>query len=99
MRRGSLLLGRSFTRIHGRIHAANKRGVSISCVYIPPEFREKGYASAVVASLSKLALESGKEFCTLYTDLSNLISNNIYQRIGYGVVADVMEVNFTNTEF
>jgi hypothetical protein len=28
-----------------------KRGVSISYVYTPPEFRKKGYASAVVASL------------------------------------------------
>jgi uncharacterized protein len=71
-----------------------KNGVSVGYVYTPPEFRKKGYASALVASLSKLALKNGKEFCTLYTDLSNPTSNSIYRKIGYDVVADVMDVNF-----
>jgi len=30
----------------------------------------------------------------LYTDLSNPTSNSIYQKIGYDVVADVMDVKF-----
>ena len=71
-----------------------KTGISISSVYTPPEFRRHGYASSLVASLSALALENGKQFCTLYTDLSNPTSNSIYQKIGYDVVADVMDVNF-----
>jgi predicted GNAT family acetyltransferase len=72
-----------------------KTGVSVSSVYTPPAFRKRGYASALVASLSALALENGKKFCTLYTDLSNPTSNSIYQKIGYDVVADVVDVNFT----
>lgn len=72
-----------------------KTGVSVGSVYTPPEFRKHGYASALVASLSALALENGKKFCTLYTDLSNPTSNSIYQNIGYDVVADVMDVNFS----
>jgi ribosomal protein S18 acetylase RimI-like enzyme len=75
---------------------STKRGVSISYVYTPPEFRRNGYASALVASLSRLALEGGKEFCTLYTDLSNPTSNSIYQRVGYRAVADVIDVTFSS---
>ena len=74
---------------------STKRGVSISYVYTPPEFRRNGYASALVASLSGLALKSGKAFCTLYADLSNPTSNSIYQRVGYRAVADVIDVTFS----
>ncbi len=74
---------------------STKTGVSVSSVYTPPEFRRHGYASALVASLSALALERGKRFCTLYTDLGNPTSNSIYQKMGYDVVADVMDINFT----
>ena len=69
-------------------------GVSISFVYTPPELRGRGYASAVVARLSQRCLEEGREFCTLYTDLSNPTSNSIYQRIGYRAVADVTDIHF-----
>lgn len=75
-----------------------KNGISIAAVYTPPEFRKSGYASALVASLSACALESGKTFCTLYTDLSNPTSNSIYQKIGYEPVADVMDVNFNKRD-
>jgi uncharacterized protein len=70
------------------------RGISVSFVYTPPKCRKRGYASAVVARLSQRCLESGKEFCTLYTDLSNPTSNSIYQRIGYNAIADVMDLQF-----
>lgn len=75
-----------------------ENGISVNYVYTPPEFRKKGYASALVASLSKLALENGKEFCTLYTDLNNSTSNSIYQKIGYEAVADVIDVNFVKKD-
>ncbi len=60
-----------------------EKGCAIGPVYTPPEFRGKGYASACTAALSQLILDSGKEFCVLYTDLSNPTSNSIYQKIGY----------------
>ena len=69
-------------------------GISINDVYTAPEFREKGYASSLVAHLSQYALDHGKEFCSLYTDLANPTSNSIYQKIGYYPVADVMDVHF-----
>jgi len=69
-------------------------GISIGHVYTPPECRNRGYASAVVARLSQKALDDGKRFCTLYTDMSNPTSNSIYQRIGYNAIAEVMDVHF-----
>jgi predicted GNAT family acetyltransferase len=63
-------------------------GVRVNFVYTPPESRGQGYASACVAALSQRLLDEGNDFCCLYTDLSNPISNSIYQKIGYRPVSD-----------
>jgi uncharacterized protein len=65
-----------------------RHGIAIGAVYTPPEYRNRGYASAAVAALSQLQLDAGRQFCTLYTDLANPASNSIYQKIGYVPVAD-----------
>ncbi|MCC6486854.1 MAG: GNAT family N-acetyltransferase [Candidatus Hydrogenedentes bacterium] len=70
------------------------RGEAVCMVYTPPQERGKGYASAVVASLSQRILNEGKTFCTLYTDLDNPTSNSIYRRIGYQPVADSVHIEF-----
>jgi len=70
-------------------------GVRIGVVYTPTEFRGKGYASACVAALSQAMLNSGRKFCCLFTDLSNPVSNRVYQRIGYVPVCDFVEYQFT----
>ena len=57
-------------------------GIRIGMVYTPSEFRSQGYATALIASLSQLLLDSGHRFCFLYTDLSNPISNKLYMRVG-----------------
>jgi uncharacterized protein len=64
-------------------------GIAVSLVYTPPRWRNKGYASSCVASLTKRMLDNGKRFCCLFTDLTNPTSNSIYQRIGYGEICDV----------
>jgi len=64
-------------------------GVRINYVYTPPRERRNGYASAVVAGLSRLMLESGRRYCFLFTDLSNPTSNSIYMKIGYRPVCDI----------
>jgi uncharacterized protein len=64
-------------------------GIAVSLVYTPPRWRNKGYASSCVASLTKRMLDNGKRFCCLFTDLANPTSNSIYQRIGYGEICDV----------
>ena len=63
-------------------------GYTVTGVYTPPGLRGRGYASACVAALSQQLLDGGKQFCTLFTDLSNPISNSIYQKIGYQPLAD-----------
>ncbi len=55
----------------------------INRVYTSPENRGKGYASAVVAHLSKQQLDQGKKMCCLYADARNPVSNSIYRKIGY----------------
>ena len=60
-----------------------RRGIVVSGVYTPPELRTRGYATACVASLSQLLLDEGYEFCALYADLANPVSNHIYIKMGY----------------
>ena len=66
-------------------------GARVSLVYTPPALRGRGYASACVTALSRELLMLGKRHCCLYTDLSNPISNRIYQRIGYRPVCAVSD--------
>lgn len=69
-------------------------GAVVNAVYTPPHYRGKGYASSCVANLSRHALESGYKFCSLFTDLSNPISNSIYMKMGYQPVCDYDEYSF-----
>ncbi len=64
-------------------------GIRIGPVYTPPELRGRGYASALVAELTRGLLERGRRSCFLFTDLANPTSNRIYKRIGYRPVGDV----------
>lgn len=69
------------------------QGIRINHVYTPPESRGRGYASALVASLTHSLLNGGYRFTFLHTDLGNPISNRIYQRIGYRQVATFAMAN------
>jgi GNAT superfamily N-acetyltransferase len=69
-------------------------GYSVSGVYTPPDQRGQGFASICVATLSQLLLDSGKQFCTLFTDLDYPTSNSVYQKIGYRPVCDYTEYLF-----
>jgi uncharacterized protein len=68
------------------------RGIRISGVYTPPARRGRGYASALVAAVTRSLLDDGRAFTYLYTDLANPTSNAIYQKIGYVPVANVREL-------
>ena len=71
-----------------------RHGISVSLVYTPPELRGRGYATACVGELSRKLLGAGREFCALFADLANPISNHIYERIGYRPVCDYEEYRF-----
>jgi predicted GNAT family acetyltransferase len=68
-------------------------GIRIGPVYTPPEYRRRGYASALVAQLSERLL-AGRRFCFLFTDLANPTANRIYEQIGYRRVCEAAEIAF-----
>ncbi|WP_394613652.1 GNAT family N-acetyltransferase [Lentzea sp. JNUCC 0626] len=61
-------------------------------VYTPPEHRRHGYGAAATAAVTQWALDRGAIAVLLFTDLSNPVSNSIYQRIGYEPVEDWSEL-------
>jgi predicted GNAT family acetyltransferase len=69
-------------------------GIRVAPVYMPPELRRRGYASALTAAVSQAQLDSGRRSCFLFTDLANPTSNKIYQAIGYEPVCDVDDLRF-----
>ena len=71
-----------------------QNGGGINGVYTPPHFRGKGYASSVVAELSKNLLDLGSKFCFLFADAENPISCGIYRRIGFYDLCVFDEIKF-----
>jgi len=69
-------------------------GVSVNLVYTPPDYRQRGYATACVASLSQYLLDFGFSFCSLFANLANPVSNHLYQKIGYHPVCDFSQWRF-----
>jgi hypothetical protein len=69
-------------------------GIRVGPVYTPPEHRRRGYATSLVADLSRRLLEQGNRSCYLFTDLANPTSNAIYARIGYRRICDAVEYRF-----
>jgi uncharacterized protein len=67
--------------------------VRVTSVYTPPANRRRGYAAACVYGLSRHFTEAGYR-CVLYTDLGNPVSNSVYRRIGYKVVAEATRYRF-----
>jgi predicted GNAT family acetyltransferase len=71
-------------------------GARIGGVYTPPANRRRGYATALVAELSRAQLAAGRRFCFLFTDLSNPVSNSIYPKVGYRAFADFRDYDFVD---
>lgn len=63
-------------------------GMAFSYAYTPEEFRGKGYAAANIYYMSKHFLENGYEFCTLFVDKRNPISNRAYEKVGFRSIED-----------
>ncbi|MGI5486540.1 GNAT family N-acetyltransferase [Microtetraspora malaysiensis] len=63
-------------------------------VYTPPEFRGRGYGSAVTYAVTRKALDEGAAEVLLFTDLANPRSNSIYQALGYEPVTDYASISF-----
>ena len=71
--------------------------VRMGPVYTPPEARRQGYATALVADVSRRALAAaGAAECMLYADLANPTSNSIYQAVGYRRSNNAQDYRFSN---
>ena len=70
--------------------------VRLGPVHTPPDRRRRGYATALVAEVSRRALAAGAAKCMLYTDLANATSNSIYQAVGYRRSSDAQEYAFSS---
>ena len=66
----------------------------VNAVFTPKRYRNHGYATSCVAALSRRLLEQGFSSCSLYTDLSNPVSNRIYKKIGYRPVERSIMIEF-----
>lgn len=62
--------------------------VRVDPVYTPARFRGQGYAGAVTAEASRVALAAGAREVVLFTDPANPTSNALYQRLGFVRIAD-----------
>jgi uncharacterized protein len=63
-------------------------GTAISYVYTPKEVRGRGYAATNMYYLGKKLLSEGNDFCCLFVDKKNPISNRVYKKIGYVILED-----------
>lgn len=66
-------------------------GTCISAVYTPPQHRGKGYCQNTVAAICQEKLREGKDYCTLFVDKKNPISNRVYQKIGFEIIENCYE--------
>jgi predicted GNAT family acetyltransferase len=71
-----------------------KSSIGINAVYTPPEHRNRGYSTALVAGLCDRLLAGGHQRCCLFADLANPVSNHVYEKIGFQPVCDVAEITF-----
>ena len=95
-----LRAGRMFVWDHERIVSMAGTGppvagvVRLGPVYTRPEARRHGYATALVAQVSRRVLSAGATKCMLHTDLANPTSNAIYEAVGYRRLGDAQEYHF-----
>jgi len=68
----------------------------IAPVYTLPAHRSRGYATALVAALSRELLARGKQRLFLATDVANPTSNAIYARIGFVAQTDDYHFDFVD---
>lgn len=67
------------------------RGIMITYIYTPEEYRGNGYAAVNVYYLSKMLLSQGYEFCALLADKKNPLSIRAYEKVGYEILEDICE--------
>lgn len=69
-------------------------GARIAPVYTPPAWRGRGYAQALVARVCDALAADGAQRIFLFTDATNPVSNAVYARVGFRVVAEHAHFEF-----
>ena len=78
-----------------KLQKKGSHGMHIGAVYTPPQFRNKGYATACVKAACELAmLEDGIEYCSLFADAINPVSNHVYHKIGFVNICYTSDIKF-----
>ncbi len=67
-----------------------QHGACINFVYTPPELRGRGHGKAVVAALARHIIDSGLQFCFIFTGTVDHPSNSLYQAIGARTLCEFM---------
>jgi GNAT superfamily N-acetyltransferase len=70
----------------------------IAPVYTLPGARTRGYATALVAALSRALLAGGRQRLFLLTDVANPTSNAVYSRIGFRPQSDIYHFDFVDRD-
>lgn len=68
----------------------------IAPVYTDTAFRRRGYATALVAALSRELLARGKAALFLATDVANRTANGIYARVGFEPICEQAHFSFSD---
>jgi uncharacterized protein len=73
----------SIRAIAGYSDTLGNAGARIGWVYTPPEFRGRGYGTAITGALAEFLLEKGQAWVALFADNANPTSTGIYRRLGF----------------
>ncbi|WP_199442583.1 GNAT family N-acetyltransferase [Umezawaea beigongshangensis] len=85
------------TPLSWAVASAPVHGMSrVGPVYTPSAHRGNGCAAAVTAALSRRVLDAGTSHVVLFTDATNAVTNALYERIGYRVVDEFVEIEFVS---
>lgn len=67
---------------------------AIGVLYTPPQYRERGYATAAAAAFSRHLLERGLPHSYFCLEPSNSVGYSLCHRLGYAVVQETVDIDF-----
>lgn len=70
--------------------------IRISGVYTASDYRQNGYATVAVATVSRSMIEAGRQFCLLYADITDPLANRLYRKVGYKPIFDTVSICLTD---
>ncbi len=75
--------GSSIRAIAAYVSPFRHAGARIRGVYTLPEYRGRGFATAITGSLAERLLKSGQDWVALFADNANPTSTGVYRRLGF----------------